>query len=122
MGVRVWANGRSEGRGTHVSVYMNVLGGEHDSKLHWPFLGSLTFTLLNQLEDNNHHSKTVTITSDDRQPVRGDEGYADFISHSELGYNPVRNTQYLKDDTLYFRVEVEVANRMEVDDNKPWLK
>ena len=39
-----------------------------------------------------------------------------FIPHSALGHDPVKNTQYLKDDTLYFRVFVEVV------DHKPWLQ
>jgi hypothetical protein len=30
-----------------------------------------------------------------------------FISHAALPYNPDEGTQYLKDDTLYFRVSVE---------------
>ena len=36
--------------------------------------------------------------------------------HSALGYDAKKNTQYLKDDTLYFRVSVAVA------DHKPWLE
>ncbi len=28
--------------------------GEYDSQLNWPLLGSVTFTLLNQLEDKIH--------------------------------------------------------------------
>ena len=39
-----------------------------------------------------------------------------FIPHSALAHDPVKNTQYLKDDTLYFRVSVEVAEQ------KPWLR
>jgi hypothetical protein len=43
-------------------------------------------------------------------------GFPQFTPHSALAHNPVQNTQYLKDDTLYFRVSVKVA------DHKPWLE
>jgi hypothetical protein len=39
--------------------------------------------------------------------------YSDFIAHSKLAH---KNTQYLKDDTLYFSVSVLAA------DHKPWLE
>ena len=32
-----------------------------------------------------------------------------FIPQSALGYDAVNNSQYLKDDTLYFRMSVEPA-------------
>ena len=43
-------------------------------------------------------------------------GYPHFIPHSELTCDKFKSTQYLKDDTLYFRVLVEV------DNHKPWLQ
>ena len=43
-------------------------------------------------------------------------GHLQYIPHSELSRNPASNTQYLKDDTLYFRISVEVS------DHKPWLE
>jgi hypothetical protein len=39
-----------------------------------------------------------------------------LIDHSELNHDPVNNTQYLMDETLFFRVTVEAA------DYKPWLE
>ena len=48
--------------------------------------------------------------------VVGDNwGRHHLIPHSQLGRDPVKNTQYLKDDTLYFRVSVDIP------DYKPWL-
>jgi hypothetical protein len=33
-----------------------------------------------------------------------------LIDHSELNHDPVNNTQYLMDDTLFFRVTMEAAD------------
>ena len=107
MTLEVYANGWNVGKGTHISVYAFVVEGEHDAELNWPFVGKITFTLLNQLEDKNHHSPIMAITREDNTRVEDGQGFATFIPHSGLAYDPVRNTQYLKDDTLYFRVSVE---------------
>ena len=100
----------------YIKVYANIESGVNDDLLKWPFLGKVHFILLNQLEDRNHHIKTALLTT--RENARSDEswGYDHFIRCSALGHDPVKNTQFLKYDTLYFRVSVEV------DDHKPWLQ
>jgi hypothetical protein len=67
------------------------------------FVGDVTITLLNQLEDNNHYTKTINLPATN---PHDNLGYPGFIAHSELAHDPLKNTQYLKDDTLYFRVSV----------------
>ena len=47
--------------------------------------------------------------------VGSSRGCPTFLPHSSLGHNPATNTQYLLDNTLYFRVSVKV------DNHKPWL-
>ena len=116
MEMEVIANGNGLGEGTHVSAYAAILHGKYDTELKWPFIGEITFTLLNQLEDKNHHQMTTEVTATENMQVEGNWGYPQFIPYSELGYDPVKNTQYFKDDTLYFRMSVEVA------DHKPWLE
>ena len=114
--LRVYANGRSDREGTHVSVFVTIVKGNYDAQLKWPFIGIFTIILLNQLEDKNHHQMTLTLTAADNLKVGGDWGLSQFIPHSALDYDAVKNTQYLKDDTLYFRMSVEPA------DHKPWLQ
>jgi len=71
--------------------------------------------LLNQLEDKNHHTRTMKFTHKEKAKVGSAWGFNAFIPHSELLYNSDRKTQYLKDDTLYFKMSIEVT------DHKPWL-
>ena len=115
MCIRVDADGEGSGSGTHVSVFAKFLEGAYDASLSWPFMGNVTFMLLNQLADDNHHSKTLEYETKYNAIVGSSLGYSQFISHSALSHDPVKNTQYLKNDTLYFRVTVVVG------DHKPWL-
>ena len=115
MCINIDANGYDDGKGTHVSVYTKFLEGRCDNQLHWPFLGTVTYELLNQLGDDNHHRVVITHGVADNMRVGSSRGYPKFVPHSSLGHNPATNTQYLLDDTLYFRVSVKV------DNHKPWL-
>ena len=57
---------------------------------------------MNQLADENHRSMTIEHEVQNNIQVGKGLGYPQFISHSELSHNPVKNTQYLKNNTLYF--------------------
>ena len=124
MTLNVFVNGHN-GEGSHVSCYTQLLEGHYDNMLEWPFQGEVTLELLNQLEDKNH--KSCTLKYDESTPVEckrrvldGSKskrfGHNKFISHSELGHNPITNCCYLKDDCLYFRVTVHASSK-----TKPWL-
>ena len=109
-----------------ISCYINLMSGEYDDTLEWPFQGKVTIELLNQLEDKNHKKYTTcfneSVPEECKQRVpKGEDdaegwGTCEFISHSKLEYNPITNCQYLKDDSLYFRVSVKVTSK-----TKPWL-
>ena len=66
MCARVDANGHGDAKETHISVFVHLMKGDNDDSLTWPFTGTVTFELLNQLEDKNHHKRTVTFPADDR--------------------------------------------------------
>ena len=123
MCIRVYANGLGDGKGTHVTASAHLMKGDNDDSLSWPFTGTVTVELLNQLEDKNHRKETLTFPANDdvSERVVNNErgegwGYPDFISHADLVHKPLTNTQYLKDDTLIFRVSAEAP------DYKPWLE
>lgn len=101
--------------GVHLSVSAILQEGEYNAELNWPFVGTITITLLNQLEDENHFSAKIDVAKEHCIGV-GEEISCTFICYSELAYDPVKKTQYLKDDSLFFRVSVEVA------DHTPWLE
>ena len=47
MCLKVYANGSDDGKDTHVSVYVNIMAGDNDEQLQWPFVGDIEFMLLN---------------------------------------------------------------------------
>ena len=124
MCIRVYANGCGEGANTSVSVFAYLMKGENDDYLPWPFTGTVTVELLNQLEDKNHHSIPINFVSgkDTSQRVVDEEisstgwGTPSYITHSDLGHNTAKNCQYLKDNRLHFRISVDAANS-----STPWL-
>ena len=110
MELWVYTNGNGDGSGTHLSVFLHILEGPFDSQLSWPLLGTFKCELLNQLEDNNHFANTLTFIGNNESSLRGaalGRGYNKFVEQSALKLDSSNNIQYLKDDTLYFKVSLE---------------
>ena len=115
MCLNVDANGSGDGKGTHVSTYAYLMRGENDDNLKWPFKGTIKVSLLNQLEDGQHRTREPwspdrDIPEDSSGRVTGKEraasgwGHPKFMSHQDL-QTVGENCQYLKDNTLFFRVD-----------------
>ena len=115
MCITVYPNGHIHGDniGTHVSVFVYILNGRNDKNLTWPFIGTVGIELLNQLADQKHYLKIFIFTKEDNMCAGTSRGFPGFIAHNELRTDVA---QYLKDDTLYFRVSVEVKGY------KHWLE
>ena len=116
MCLRVDANGGNEVKGTHVSVYVCLMRGDNDDNLKWPFKGTIKVSLLNQLEDGQHLRRQLWSPDDDipegasGRVTVGERavvawGFPGFIALRDLTYSGDRKCQYLKDDTLFFRVD-----------------
>ena len=120
MCVRIDSGGVGYGKGTHISVFFHILKGQYNKNLKWPLTGTATCEILNQLEDQNHVLYKLTYNEKYKGYTAIGVKYAwgthTLIEHSKLLHDPVKNTQYLKDDTLYFRVTVEVSG------HKLWLE
>ena len=126
MRIAVFANGHQKARGKgFVSVYLFLLRAKHDATLSWPFKGTVTIELLNQLEDAGHFVCPIKFESEkldesNRRVFTRTEcgrgwGKEKFIHRDELKQGS-KNIMYLKDDCLFFRV-----SKTEVDKHKPWL-
>jgi TNF receptor-associated factor 4 len=102
MCLRVYANGSSTGRGTHLSVFVCVMKGEFDDQLKWPFRGKISIRLVNREKDKDHIVKILWFTEDVLQscqrvmtvePSAG-QGNGRFFPHTEL------QPKYLKNDCI----------------------
>ena len=106
----------TEYKGTEgISAHLKILEGRYDNTLSWPFIGSAKVTLLNQKENNDHIERKISFSDGyvgNRLP------FPNYISsYSDLGMNSWSNKCYLQDDTLYFKVSVEVSYKQ-----KSWLR
>lgn len=123
MCIGVDANGSDDGHSTHVSVYVNLMKGEYDHHLKWPFRGSISIELCNQRGLRGNIEDTVVFTYDASaiaSRVTGGDiaehglGIPTFIEQSKLGPHTQSGVdiQYLKNDCLHFRVlKVDLMNR-----------
>ena len=98
-----------------MSVFTHLMKGENDDNLKWPFRGTITVTLLNQLQPNSHHPRTLiydeSVSEDTSGRVKEGKsrgcGICKFILHTELFHNKGKSTVYLKNDCLYFSVDIK---------------
>lgn len=114
MCVGVDAGGHSVGEGTHVSLLVYLLPGEHDENLSWPFHGTVKIQLLNERRDSSHYESVVKFDEDtplvnSAQVTESDKstgwGNAMFIAHSKLAHDAATDCELLKYDRLRFVVK-----------------
>lgn len=124
MCLEVYPNGRN-GRGTHLSVYTFIVKGKNDDNLQWPFVGNVVVELLNQLNDDSHTKMDFGeyITASPRVPqsveLANTIGMPEFVPLSDLRYKPKQKCQYLRNDTLYFRVSIDFQQRSQKSVSSP---
>ena len=100
----VYPNGIEYGKGSHVSVFVGLLKGEHDDQLGWPLELDVAIELLNwREEDKGRHEETVTMNSEyyrvTKNCIKMSPSYILFIHHSLLSYNSSNNTEYLTENS-----------------------
>ena len=106
--VDIGGNGPS--KGIYISVFLSLMKGEFDGKLKWPFRGAVIVQLLNQVEDDLHHTEVIKYHDHTPNATAGrvmEEGRRSkpwgkgkFVRHDEL-----RSGGFVKNDCLKFRVK-----------------
>ena len=111
MQLRVYPNGENG----YISVYCFFMRGENDDNLKWPYKGTITIILLNQLKDSEHLTESFQIGTSARSAdiankpgpnsIRNDSGWGlpEFASLSVVETS-TPHKQYLMNDTLYFKI------------------
>ena len=112
MCFKIYVNGTSPGEGTHLSVSSLLLKGPFDNSLQWPFLGTVSFHMLNQVDNYHHYGIDVVYEDKDNAQPGVSKDIEKFISHSSLS----EKKWYLKNDSIYFRVTVTLS------DSISWLE
>ena len=109
--LRVDANGWCSNT---VAVVVSLVKGDNDDELEWPFQGVITVQILNHIRNSGHSIAKKFVFKDDGYECQQviDETKPEFgcwcdsfITHSALQYDPVKKSQYLKDDCLFFLID-----------------
>ncbi|CAF3978944.1 unnamed protein product [Rotaria sordida] len=112
MRLQLFLNGNNNIRGTHMSLFLVLMQGNHDAILQWPFKFKVTFTVLNQLSLNNNHSISFWFdtTSSCFQHLTTDMNIIYGISRFlPLDLFEKNQNQYVQNDTMFFKVEIDFS-------------
>ncbi|XP_042311167.1 TNF receptor-associated factor 3-like [Sceloporus undulatus] len=106
--VRLYPDGDGIGQGGHLSLFLTLAKGPYDDILPWPFRQKVTFFLLDPKRKKSPIIETFLPDphSDSfhqpRERLNVASGSPLFASHVEI-------PSYIKDDTLYLKVVVDLA-------------
>ena len=113
MRLLVYLNGPRSSTGTHLSVFFQLMKGELDDCLEWPFEKSVSFVLIHQDNKNKCFKLSMTdaLTKKDlsyesfRRPVADSNvalRYDNFISQERL-----YGDGFIKNDSIHIRCVIE---------------
>ena len=105
MILQICPNGYGDARGTYMSLYIAILRGEFDDQLHWPFDGSITVQAYNRTTEQWSNEHTIIMNKEECSKrvercvdvlTRGGWGSHQFLSLSDLNYNYLKDTQFVR--------------------------
>ena len=98
----------------YISIYLALMRGPCDNILQWPCKRTIRVSLLNQQQDDGHHSIIIDYkdvpsyvsTQVEAYNFQRGTGWGkdEFVSHDELERRD-NNCQYLKNNCLFFKIE-----------------
>lgn len=118
MRLLVCANGDGIGAGTHVSVFVQIIKGEYDDVLIWPYRGTVTYMIINWTDDKNHKKRSADYSEEDalqcgNKPTGEDNipwGNTQAFSHDQYYY---ADKQFIFNNILYIKVS-SVTGQLEL--------
>lgn len=112
MCARLYPNGDGMGKGSHLSLFFVVMRGNYDALLKWPFSQRVTFCMINQ----NGGEHVIDSFRPDPQSSSFKRPTSDMNIASGcplfIRLEMLQNTNngFLKDDTLFLKVAVDVSD------------
>ena len=103
----VYPNGEGDAKGTHLSLFLNIMRGEYDDQLKWPFNGVVTIGMFNWQTDKWENNLAIPL--DDIVPINNRGRVVDCIASDSWGYSEFISSRdlsekYLKEDVIRFKV------------------
>lgn len=115
MCLSVYANGNGKAEGSHVSVFVQLMWGEYDSSLTWPYRGNITLELLDTETGWSGHQKTISflwapmecagrVENGEMNTGWGEHNFVEQSALTISTWHQFRPVTYLRNDCLHFRV------------------
>ena len=107
-----WLNGNNIGRGSCLSLYMQIMPGPHDHRLKWPFPYRYTLSILNQRNESMHRERDPSQVEGEMRHLYFDRpiyaenkgcGSASLITHRNIV-----NSGFLVDDAIYLKCKIYI--------------
>ena len=110
MRARIFLNGDSMGRGTHISLFFVVMCGQYDALLRWPFRQKVTFMLLDQ--DNVEHVIDAFRPDPSSSSFQRPRREANIASGCPMfcSLAGLNNHAYVRDDTIFVKIIVDTSD------------
>ena len=108
-------NGYDDAHGSHISASLSLQSGAYDHDLKWPIECKVHLQMINQRGNYGHHTVLGTVKFE--EPTVGDAykligGSAKMFPLNRLGVYALRNTEFLRNNCLQFRVYINVNPKM----------
>lgn len=109
MKIRIYLNGKDDGEGKHISIYVVIMKGDFDALLTWPFQEPIKIIFVDQGDSKTHIHDTIIPDVRDppyQRPVldmNSGIGCSTFLSLETLDHP---SHSYIKDDTSFIRIVV----------------
>ena len=131
MCLNVYPAGAGTGKGTHVSMFGNLMKGDYDDELNWPFTADVIVDILNWRGDNNHHRVVCKFNEgssddararvyDDNKVAPSGQGNQKVIEISTLMSSSSSDPQYLSEDCMCIRVHVVINSNQILNKTPSW--
>ena len=111
MRLMVYLNGSGSAKGNFMSVFLQLMQGEHDDVIEWPFSKTIILTIIHQDSRCKWYKTQMRSYSDNGTEVKqmqkpvsnynGPYGYDQFISILKL-----QSDGFTKNNTLYIKCEI----------------
>ena len=114
MRLLVSLNGYNAGKGTHMSVYFQLLRGEFDDALKWPFDKQVDVALIHQdNQEKSHNRLLVKAKLYKDNPVRHFQKPVTFCNigwgcPTYITLDKLYADGFIKNDTLYLRCFIKI--------------
>lgn len=106
--MKLYPNGDGAGKGSHLSLFLVILQGEHDFMLQWPFLHKVEFVLLDQQTQQHASASFKPVNSAPfRRPISEKNTASGLPQFYPLSQLQTSGRTFIKDDNMFIKAVID---------------